>query len=176
MFAQQEALKRIENMCRAHRPQQKPLDTLAEMGILDFVPFLARLMQPAKQVEQLPAIGAGGAYMNYISLLNQALMMSTQLYNDATNPAHHKYAAHQVALLYQSLNMLQGETKPIRRLIEARFDDIKGITESQQPYLEFELSAWLQGITWLCREEMTVCPSYIHRRINPLLRVVDEQH
>lgn len=29
-------------------------------------------------------------------------MMSTQLYNDATNPAHHKYAAHQVALLYVS--------------------------------------------------------------------------
>lgn len=47
-----------------------------------------------------------------------------------------------VLLLQQSLNMLQGETKPIRRLIEARFDDIKGITESQQPYLEIELSAW----------------------------------
>lgn len=45
---------------------------------------------------------AGGAYLNYVSLLNQAVMMSTQLYNDATNPAHHKYAAHQVALLYVS--------------------------------------------------------------------------
>lgn len=31
-------------------------------------------------------------------------MMSTQLYNDATNPAHHKYAAHQVALLYVSVD------------------------------------------------------------------------
>lgn len=38
--------------------------------------------------------------------------------------------------------MLQGDTKPIRRLIEGRFDDIKAITESQQPYLEYELSAW----------------------------------
>ncbi len=45
---------------------------------------------------------AGAAYLNYVSLLNQAVMMSTQLYNDATNPAHHKYTAHQVALLYVS--------------------------------------------------------------------------
>jgi hypothetical protein len=45
---------------------------------------------------------AGAAYLNYVGLLNQAVMMSTQLYNDATNPAHHKYAAHQVALLYVS--------------------------------------------------------------------------
>jgi hypothetical protein len=37
-----------------------------------------------------------------VGLLNQTVMMSTQLYNDATNPAHHKYTAHQVALLYVS--------------------------------------------------------------------------
>jgi hypothetical protein len=37
-----------------------------------------------------------------VGLLNQVVMMSTQLYNDATTPAHHKYAAHQVALLYVS--------------------------------------------------------------------------
>lgn len=126
---------------------------------------------------------AGAAYLTYVSLLNQAVMMSTQLYNDATTPAHHKYAAHQVALLYvsdptrassnrqpgpcgddtagsqadverapaaamlvlyaqQSLNMLQGETKPIRRLIEGRFDEIKAITESQHPWLDLELSSW----------------------------------
>jgi hypothetical protein len=42
------------------------------------------------------------SYLTYVSLLNQAVMMSTQLYNDATNPGHHKYAAHQVALLYVS--------------------------------------------------------------------------
>lgn len=46
---------------------------------------------------------AGAAYLNYVSLLNQAVMMSTQLYNDATNPSHHKYAAHQIALLYVSV-------------------------------------------------------------------------
>eukprot|EP00879_Flechtneria_rotunda_P011937 GHRR01012468.1.p1 GENE.GHRR01012468.1~~GHRR01012468.1.p1 ORF type:complete len:238 (+),score=52.79 GHRR01012468.1:262-975(+) len=174
-FEQQEGLHKVEALCRLHNPGNKPMDTLAQLGILDFVPFLARQLSAAKQAEQLPSQVPGGAYLNYISLLNQAVMMSTQLYNDATNPAHHKYAAHQVALLYQSLNMLQGETKPIRRLIEAQFDDIKALTESPKPYLDPEISSWLQGITWVCREEVTVCPGYIHRRLSPLLKACQEQ-
>ncbi|KAF6261974.1 hypothetical protein COO60DRAFT_1498629 [Scenedesmus sp. NREL 46B-D3] len=120
VFSQHSALQQIEAMCRLHRPEQKPADTLAEMGILDLVPYLARRLAPAKQAEAQPS-------------MRQTVMMSTQLYNDATNPAHHKYTAHQVALLYQALNMLQGDTKPIRRLIEGRFDDIKAITESHTP-------------------------------------------
>jgi hypothetical protein len=32
----------------------------------------------------------------------QVVMMGTQLYNDALVPQHHKYAAHQIALLYVS--------------------------------------------------------------------------
>lgn len=175
VFSQQGALQQIEVMCRIHRPEQKPLDTLAEMGILDFVPYLARQLVPAKQADAQPSMPPGAAYMNYVSMLNQTVMMSTQLYNDATNPAHHKYTAHQVALLYQALNMLQGETKPIRRLIEGRFDDIKAITESHTPYLDPELSSWLQGITWVCREEVTVCPSYVHRRLSPMLTCVTQQ-
>lgn len=46
------------------------------------------------------------------------------------------------SLLQQCLNMLQGDTKPIRRVVEARFDEIKSITESRDPYLPVELSAW----------------------------------
>jgi len=38
--------------------------------------------------------------------------------------------------------MLQGDTKPARRLIEARFDDIKAVTESGTPFLDIELSSW----------------------------------
>jgi hypothetical protein len=54
----------------------------------------------------LPA-PAGVQYLTYISLLNQVVMMGTQLYHDATLPAHHKYAAHQVALLYVSGSCLE---------------------------------------------------------------------
>lgn len=142
--------------------------------------------------------------------------MGTQLYNDAVVPQHHKYTAHQIALLYvsdaggagalvgcagaenaasqtvpasrlptsppslappaaspqQSLNMLQGETKPIRRMVEARFDDIKAITEGPRPTLPPETSGWLQRVTWVCREEVAACPAYIHKRLAPLMALV----
>ncbi len=35
------------------------------------------------------------------------MMMGTQLYNDAVMPEHHKYAAHQVALLYVSAHRVK---------------------------------------------------------------------
>lgn len=177
MFSQQKTVARIEAICHMHRPGQKTSDTLAELGILSLVPYLEQRLSPCQHYHEQPqqqqptaaSQSPGGAYLNYVSLLNQAVMMSTQLYNDATNPAHHKYAAHQVALLYQSLNMLQGETKPIRRHIEARFDEIKAITESPHPFLDMELSSWLQTVTWVCRQEVIVCPGYIHRRLHPML-------
>jgi hypothetical protein len=38
--------------------------------------------------------------------------------------------------------MLQGDTKPIRRCIESRFDDLKIITESAKPVLPVDVAAW----------------------------------
>lgn len=34
--------------------------------------------------------------------MNQVVMMGTQLYHDACVTQHHKYTAHQIALLYVS--------------------------------------------------------------------------
>jgi hypothetical protein len=42
------------------------------------------------------------SYLSYVNLLNQVVMMGTQLYNDAGHSPHHKYSAHQIALLYVS--------------------------------------------------------------------------
>jgi hypothetical protein len=67
---------------------------------------------------------------------------------------------------------LQGDTKPVRKLIEARFDDVKIKTESKSPMLDIDLSEWLQEITWLCREEIRAFPAYVHRRIWPVLKIV----
>lgn len=45
---------------------------------------------------------AGNSYLAYVSLMNQMVMMATQVYHDACMPEHHKYMAHQMALLYVS--------------------------------------------------------------------------
>jgi hypothetical protein len=42
----------------------------------------------------------------------------------------------------QSLNQLQGQTKPLRRAVEARFDEIKAVTESPDPVFDAEMSEW----------------------------------
>lgn len=127
----------------------------------------------AQVVTGQPAAGAQpnscAAYLSYISLLNQVVMLGSQLFHDASVPQHHKYLAHQIALLYQSLNLLQGETKPIRRLVEARFDEIKSLSESQHPYLPVETADWLQEITKLCRQEIKQFPAYVHKRLEPML-------
>lgn len=74
--------------------------------------------------------------------LLQVVMMSRQLHGDAVSRAKQKYTAHQMALLYQSLNMLQGDTKPVRRLIEGKFDDVKMATETGGGSLPIELADW----------------------------------
>jgi hypothetical protein len=79
--------------------------------------------------------------------------------------------------------MLQGDTKPIRRLIEARFDEIKAITEGggsssgagAGAVLPAAMSGWLQEVTWVCREEVRACPAYVHRRVAPLMAVLQQQ-
>ena len=49
----------------------------------------------------------GSSYLTYVSLMNQVVMMGTQIYHDACVPQHHKYIAHQLALLYVSVCAIQ---------------------------------------------------------------------
>jgi len=42
----------------------------------------------------------------------------------------------------QCLNLLQGDTKPIRRVVESRFEEIKGVSESKRPFFEIGVSDW----------------------------------
>lgn len=164
--------KAIDAICIQYSPNLSSQDVLQHLNLLEIFPYLRQYLDG--DTSDQPQANIGAAYLLYVSLLNQVVMMGTQLYHDACVPAHHKYAAHQIALLYQSLNMLQGETKPIRRLIEARFDEIKVITESKNPFLSLELSDWVQEITWLCREEVKNCPGYIHRRLEPVVQLIRE--
>ena len=46
-------------------------------------------------------------YFQHLSTLNQVSMMCQQLRHDATNLSNHKYIAHQIALLYVSIQYLK---------------------------------------------------------------------
>ncbi|MEW5318410.1 MAG: hypothetical protein WDW38_009634 [Sanguina aurantia] len=162
-------LQKIEAACGMLAPRKSAQAALQSLGLLDMFPYLQMGLagKPLQDVSQ----HHGTSYLAYITQLNQVVMLGSQLYYDACVPEHHKYVAHQVALLYHTLNLLQSDTKVIRRLVEARFDEIKTITESKDPYMSIEMSDWLQGITWLCREEVRLCPGYIHRRLDPVVQL-----
>jgi len=42
----------------------------------------------------------------------------------------------------QCLNLLQGDTKPIRNIIETRFEEIKSVSDSKYPFFEIGVSDW----------------------------------
>ncbi len=187
------------------------LQVLEKLGLYDAFPYLRQGVNGGGKLEHVSQ-NPSSAYLTYVSQLNQVVMMGTQLYHDACVPQHHKYCAHQIALLYvstkgpcfrvlakrwaaasllrpsmmaivplsqktqQCLNMLQGDTKPIRKLVEVRFDEIKQITESRNPILDLELSDWLQEVTWLCREEVKSCPPYIHKRLSTICDIVHSKY
>lgn len=44
-------------------------------------------------------------------------------------------------------------------------------TKSPPPPPSCTLYLRLQGITWLCREEVRMCPPYIHKRLEPVVRL-----
>jgi hypothetical protein len=55
--------------------------------------------QPACSPARRPA-HPGWSHLYYAALVNQVVMMSGQLHADAGNQRHHRYSAHQLALLY----------------------------------------------------------------------------
>lgn len=105
-FKQQHRLSRMEALCRALAPNAAPADTLSTLGLGDAYPFatarLAAACGGGCGGTQPSSSGSGVAHLQYVTLLNQVVQMGTQLYHDAVVPHHHKYAAHQIALLYVS--------------------------------------------------------------------------
>mmetsp|Transcript_11680 Transcript_11680/g.33072 ORF Transcript_11680/g.33072 Transcript_11680/m.33072 type:complete len:297 (-) Transcript_11680:585-1475(-) len=154
-------------------PQTNVVDVLQSLGAAHLFPNLVAYLQGTNV--PLPNNNGGGGsssgksgsdYLEFINTLNQVMMMATQLHNDALDSRNHKYSAHQIALLYQTLNLLRSGTKPLRRRIEERFDEVKAITENTaSPYLGAELQHWLQQITWDCRCMLVECPPFMHEKI-----------
>ncbi|XP_072033998.1 uncharacterized protein [Amphiura filiformis] len=93
-------------------------------------------------------------YFQHLSTLNQVSMMCQQLRHDATNLSNHKYIAHQIALLYQSLNQL-GNIAVIqdhKTNIETTFKKLKNALTPKEgddtiPQLPPEYSRWLVELT-----------------------------
>ncbi|KAL7747225.1 sporulation-induced protein [Sorochytrium milnesiophthora] len=88
------------------------------------------------------------AYLHSMTVLNQVVTLALQLRHDMTL-TNHKYIAHQIALLYQSLNSTRSELKSFKSKIETQFDAIKAACSAQvpDPQLGEEQQKWLTDLT-----------------------------
>jgi hypothetical protein len=91
------------------------------------------------------------AYFTRLNTLNQIMSLALQLRQDL-NLTNHKYMAHQLALLHQSVSAgIQagfGQAfTPFKSTIEQKFTDIKSMTSSSaSPQLDYANKQWISSL------------------------------
>jgi len=110
-------------------------EALVETGLAPLFPtVLLRLQLPAVTAlppDQTPPLQFHD-YLQHLAHMHQALAMSTQIQGDLPEKTH-KYMAHQIALLYQSVSYSTLDMRDLKKKIEPQFDNIKKVTESADP-------------------------------------------
>jgi len=120
------------------------------------------------------------AYLAFAATAHQLYSVAEQVRDDAADPSAHKYIAHQIALVYQSLNQFGRESadavRPLKRRIESRFEEVKSHIESQtasasttnEPLLSNEQSAWIAGVASEAAQFVNAVPACMVERLEPL--------
>ncbi|KAI9216880.1 hypothetical protein BC828DRAFT_392512 [Blastocladiella britannica] len=121
--------------------------------ILNGAQTVQEALTAAGLAELFPLIAGGNAAagkldMRFVTVLNQVVTLALQLRRDVSL-TNHKYMAHQVALLYQSLTGSREDLKAFRTEIEGHFDSIKAECNAPdaQPQLAPETRQWLEELT-----------------------------
>lgn len=100
-------------------------------------------------------------YLATIATVHQLASVAAQVQGDVSDPTAHKYIAHQLALVYQSLNHVgRGDegaaaaeaVRPLKRRIEARFEEVKAhlerrTSDGSAPRLLDEHAAWIAQVS-----------------------------
>ncbi|PRP77683.1 hypothetical protein PROFUN_00544 [Planoprotostelium fungivorum] len=106
------------------------------------------------------------SYLRHNNDINNALSLCRQLKENIGQKEYHKYLAHQLALLYQSISHL-GEAKMFRAKIEVRFHQLKQKLSSKGP-LEPEDVRWLEGICDEITGYYNEKPPVVQTKLDPL--------
>ena len=123
-----------------------PVAALRELGLLALFPHMDGLARAGTKHQQHRARKSPGwDYFEHVAKMQQLVAVADALKARARHPANAKYAAHQIALLYQCVNAVRGELKPFKATIEARFESVKQETESRARLSEAS-AAWTERV------------------------------
>jgi len=162
--------KLLENLAGQLAPEQPPKQVLAEWRGLSTCPAAAEnLNLPCTRLESDPIRD----YFAALGIVNQVVSLSRQMGRDI--PAkQHKYMAHQIALLYQSLGSLGKPGAAVRKDIEGNFARVKGLTEgSKTPMLPEEVSQWLEKkLKEVLRVALPSTSPGVQEKLSPVIQLL----
>ena len=110
-------------------------------------------------------------YLRQVNYWNQVTALCSQISDDVDVPGNHKYMAHQLALLYQSISQAgSSQLSPFKKRIEAKFEIVKQVTEkTDKPGLPEDLRVWIRAICAEISGVIASVPPSLARRLSPLL-------
>ncbi|XP_070537751.1 uncharacterized protein [Ptychodera flava] len=174
--------------CIQNLPDPAPSleDFLEETGLATLFPKVAMYISSPHNFQlQTPSKTPMDDYFNHVAALNQVIGLCNLLSADVNNLHNHKYVAHQIALLYQSLNQL-GNLKCLvsfKTNIETSFKKLKVGLESKgsqdDKSLPDEQKQWVRDLTEsLFQLIISLPPELIHQMLPlmNLLRMLQKQN
>ena len=148
-------IQRLELLCRVCCPSVTVLEVLERSGATMILPEVARRLKVGRDaavtrswVDNLKLdIAADNQTRDQLLKLQQVCSLARQVQVDL-HRRHHKYVAHQLALLYQSLRAFGDPFNRLRGLISERFDELKSSVDPKVkfPQLSDNQIQWLDSV------------------------------
>lgn len=177
---------RMEKLINKH-PEPRPgslEEYLSQSGLGTLFPRAAHYIGGgAKGNRHTPKKAPMDGYLSHLATVNQVNTLCKQLNHDVQNLSNHKYIAHQVALLYQSLNQL-GNVKALlsyRNNIEGMFKRLKSSLEltgdgDSVPHLPDEYKQWLIQMTLSLQEAVASFNPSFNQPLLPAIGFLQQTH
>ncbi|XP_006819507.1 uncharacterized protein LOC102805477 [Saccoglossus kowalevskii] len=128
--------KMMECVQNLPNPAPSLQDFLEETALCVLFPRVASyVMSPHNFIFQSQQKTPMDDYFNHVATLNQSVALCNLLNTDVYNLHNHKYIAHQIALLYQSLNQMGNQKVLIdfKTNIETSFKKVKAGLDKKNP-------------------------------------------
>eukprot|EP00669_Euglena_mutabilis_P003065 TRINITY_DN13997_c0_g1_i1.p1 TRINITY_DN13997_c0_g1~~TRINITY_DN13997_c0_g1_i1.p1 ORF type:complete len:248 (-),score=56.35 TRINITY_DN13997_c0_g1_i1:157-879(-) len=139
-------LQDLTAICAAINEKLSVKELLVQVGVERLFPRVLCLLNNVTCPAKVDMGSTISGYMILLSCYNQAHQIAALLQHDITTLKDHKYIAHQVVLLHQSVSKCGKALEPFKAEIEMHFEDVKQEIEgTDQPTV---MSEGMQE--WFC--------------------------
>ena len=149
-------------------PDASALSVLDRTGLASFAPLVAESCGGAAGREfAQKGVATSSEMCEFFSAANQLLVITLQLRRDIEEGME-KYAAHKLALLYQSINLAKMYREDLRARVEEKFEAVKDKTEAKLD-LGPELSQWIISLCTYILDLVRSFPEPMLQKASPAL-------